>query len=307
MSGVNYMSMQPQAGGAPRSSPIAWIDALGGEGVLERSYAEWPSLAVGYFHFDHLDARLAAPAIDRHYISLTLGGPLHVEGILDGDRLSADVRPGQFMFMAAGQSNEWLWDRPTEEAQVFLDPGVIDRVAAEARCGRVELINRFAIEDARIQHIVLSLLDELRRPGPAGSLLVETAAQFLALHLLRGHCRLGRELPAAGALNAAQLRRVERHAAERLGAEVTLAELAGILDMSQFHFARCFRKATGQSPHRWLTALRIARAKALLQSTAMSVLDIAQEVGFESQSHFGQVFRKWTGRSPAAWRKRARC
>lgn len=301
------MSLQAVRRGEDATSPMAWIGALGGKAVLERSYAEWPSLAVGYFRFDHLAERLAAPAIDRHYISLTLGGPLEVEGILEGTRLRAQVQPGQFMFMAAGQTNEWLWDRPTEEAQVFLDPLVIDRVAAEAGCGRVELLNRFAIDDPLIQRIVLGLVDELRMPGPAAHLLAETAAQYLALHLLRGHCRLGGALPSTGALTATQLRRVERYADERLSAEITLQELAGVLGMSQFHFARAFRKAAGQSPHRWLTERRIERAKALLKSTALSILDVAQEVGFQSQSHFGHIFRRWTGRSPAIWRKMSRC
>lgn len=292
---------------AQASSPIAWIGALGGEGVLTHSYAEWPSLAVGYFRFGHLTERLAAPAIDRHYISLTLGGPLEVEGILDGSRLRAEVRPGQFMFMAAGQSNEWLWDRPTEEAQIFLSPRVIDRVADEARYGPVELLNRFAIEEPRIQRIVLSLLDELRQPGPASALLAETAAQFLALQLLRGHCHPRRETAPAGALNAAQMRRLEYHTAERLGTEITLQDLAMVVNMSQFHFARAFRKATGQSPHQWLTDRRIDRAKDLLRATARTILDVAQDVGFQSQSHFGDVFRKRTGCSPSQWRKRSRC
>lgn len=300
------MSFQA-AHGAAASSPRAWIAALGGEGVIERSYAEWPSLGLGYFRFGDLNDRLAAPAIDRHYISLTLGGPLEVEGILDGSRLRAEVRPGQFMFMAAGQSNAWRWNRPTEEAQIFLDPSVIDRVALEAGCGRAQLLNRFAIEDPHIRHIALSLLDELRQPGPAVALMVETAAQFLALHLLRRHCRMAREIAPAGALTAGQVRRIERHVHERLGYEITLEELAGVLGLSQFHFARGFRKATGESPHRWLTGRRIARAKAMLRSTSLSILDISQEVGFQSQSHFGQIFRRWVGCAPGEWRRRARC
>ena len=60
------MSLRQTADGAAASSPKAWIAALGGEGVIERSYAEWPSLGIGYFRFDDLTEPLAAPAIDRH-------------------------------------------------------------------------------------------------------------------------------------------------------------------------------------------------------------------------------------------------
>lgn len=275
--------------------------------MLPCSYAEWSGVSVGCFRFGDLSERLAAPRIGRHYISLTLGAAVEVEGILDDHRHQARVAPGQLMFMAAGQSNEWRWDGPTEEAQLFVDPDVIEQAANDSGYGQVALRSQIAVEDPSISQIVLALVDELRSPGPSPAMMAQSAVQYLALHLLRRHCTWRADLLRAGTLNGQQISRIERFADAHMQSDISLADLAAVVHMSQFHFARAFKLTTGQSPHRWLTARRIARAQELLRATALPIVEVAAETGFQSQSHFGQVFRRWSGHSPRQWRNLARC
>jgi transcriptional regulator GlxA family with amidase domain len=69
------------------------------------------------------------------------------------------------------------------------------------------------------------------------------------------------------------------------------------------HFAAQFKAATGLRPHEYLLRRRVERAQEMLQQTAMSVVDIALSVGFQSQSHFTVVFNRFVGRPPHAWRQ----
>ena len=64
-----------------------------------------------------------------------------------------------------------------------------------------------------------------------------------------------------------KLKQVKDFIEERLAEEITLADMAKVVHMSQFHFARAFKAATGQPPHRYLTQRRIERA--LLLSSAL--------------------------------------
>jgi AraC family transcriptional regulator len=282
-----------------------WIAALDGKATRQRSFAQWPSVSIGCHRFGGLPDYVEAPEIGHHYISVTLGGPLEVEGILSGGRMSGAVRPGQVIIMAAHQANVWRWSSATEEAHIFLDPRILSRAAEEAGFGSPELLNRCAVDDDFIRPIVLGLADELGRSDQASRVMVETAAQYLAHQLLRRHCAKSVAGRSHG-LTAAQIRKVEIFAAERLGANIGLSDLAGATGLSAYHFARAFKKATGETPHVWLTRKRMERASDLLQTTSDSILDIAGQVGFESQSHFGQVFRKWAGMTPAEMRRSAR-
>jgi AraC-like DNA-binding protein len=84
---------------------------------------------------------------------------------------------------------------------------------------------------------------------------------------------------------------------------LTLDAIAREAGMSPFAFARAFKRATGEPPHRFVTSRRIEQAKTLLRASSLSVNEIGHRVGWTNPSHFTQVFRKATGLSPRAFRQ----
>lgn len=83
-----------------------------------------------------------------------------------------------------------------------------------------------------------------------------------------------------------------------------LQALASIALFSQFHFDRVFRDITGIAPFRFLSAIRMERAKHLLLTTSLTVTDICFEVGYSSLGTFTSQFTYLTGVSPSALRRR---
>ena len=85
-----------------------------------------------------------------------------------------------------------------------------------------------------------------------------------------------------------------------------LTRLATVGGTSPSQFARAFRKATGESPHRYLIRLRIDQARNLLEHTALKVIEVGLSCGFEQPSHFATTFRQLTGLTPRAYRQQCR-
>jgi AraC-like DNA-binding protein len=83
---------------------------------------------------------------------------------------------------------------------------------------------------------------------------------------------------------------------------LTIEDLARHARMSKFHFIRAFKAQTGQTPHQYLRAQRIDRAKHLLETTPMSVTEVCETIGFESLGSFSALFHRLTGESPVAYR-----
>ncbi len=75
--------------------------------------------------------------------------------------------------------------------------------------------------------------------------------------------------------------------------------------LSEFHFHRLFRAAFGETPHDFLTRLRMDRARQMLASQR-NVTDVCLEVGYESLGSFSAKFRARFGRSPAAFQRDVR-
>lgn len=85
--------------------------------------------------------------------------------------------------------------------------------------------------------------------------------------------------------------------------DLDLATLAGIACLSVFHFSRCFRRATGETPQRFVRSHRLRRAQEMLRSTDLAIADVAQATGFASQAHLTSTMRTATGHTPAAYRR----
>lgn len=81
-----------------------------------------------------------------------------------------------------------------------------------------------------------------------------------------------------------------------------LERMADVALFSRFYFSRVFRSVTGTSPGRFLTAIRLAKAKDLLLETDRSVIDVSYAVGYNSPGTFSSRFTRSVGVSPAQFR-----
>lgn len=92
---------------------------------------------------------------------------------------------------------------------------------------------------------------------------------------------------------------------ENFAEPLTLRDIADAAIMSRFHFSRLFRQATGISPGRFLTAVRLHEAKRLLLTTSISIADISCMVGYTSLGTFTTRFTECVGVSPGKFRRLA--
>lgn len=90
---------------------------------------------------------------------------------------------------------------------------------------------------------------------------------------------------------------------ENLGEQLTIEDMAKTAMFSKFHFSRVFQRATGLSPGRFLSAIRLQEAKRLLASTSLSVTEISHRVGYASVGTFSSRFRSSVGFSPTMYRR----
>ncbi|GAF48327.1 helix-turn-helix domain-containing protein [Rhodococcus wratislaviensis] len=109
-----------------------------------------------------------------------------------------------------------------------------------------------------------------------------------------------------GGLAPSSLRRVRHAIEDRLDEHISIAWLASISGLSSRHFLRAFRQSTGLTPQRYITEVRLRRAREMLASDTESITAIAFACGFTHSQHFTTWFKRETGLTPSHFRANIR-
>ncbi len=148
------------------------------------------------------------------------------------------------------------------------------------------------------------LAEEVRNPGFAQHLLVETIALSLVVDLCR-HLQ-GRQ-QADETLNARmadwRLRRLKDRIEADLSGPLSIADLADECGLSTRHLMRTFKNTVGTTISTYIADARIAQAKRELLCADALIKVVAGNCGFQSAAAFSAAFRKATGLSPRRFRE----
>jgi AraC family transcriptional regulator len=157
-----------------------------------------------------------------------------------------------------------------------------------------------------VRHVI-TLLDKavphLQPSGVAHSTVLEAAS------LLRKQIdpEIAQQAPdGGGRLLAWQARKVRDYIDSHITGPVPVADLCALIDRSEAHFSRSFKRTFGQSPHAFVIRRRLELAARYMLQTDASLSDIALRCGFSDQAHLCKHFRQSTGQTPAAWRRTRR-
>ena len=171
------------------------------------------------------------------------------------------------------------------------------------RAGRTTFPAFVGLSDPRLAQLAdLSVaLAEAPEPPPP---LVWDAFAILLLNRLPANAAT--QSFQRGGLAPWQVRRATEYMQSNLGRNIALRELAELVGLSPFHFARAFKQSVGDPPHRYLARRRIERACELLAGSDLSVIEIAAQLGYEAPGALSRKLRRENGLSPSDYRRRAR-
>ncbi|MCP1727579.1 AraC family transcriptional regulator [Natronospira proteinivora] len=166
-------------------------------------------------------------------------------------------------------------------------------------------LHRQQNRDAFIAQALEAIWQELGQGDDTSRLFLETTIASLLARLERLAARQTTPVPNHGGLTAWQSKQVMDYMRAHLDRPLSLRELAGVVNLSPWHFARTFRESHGLPPHRCLTHLRLEMARELLSQSQQSVTEIANAVGYSSQ-HLARHFRRHLRCSPSEYRRQHR-
>lgn len=266
---------------------------------------EWQDITVEYGLLESVgDFEFAMP---KHAISVAFIPHDRVTWSVDGKKQTAALPAGSAFLYG---DREFVWhhrEKASEYVTLYLDLDYLKQTAIENDLSEeARLTHRVIFSDPTITQVAHWFKGELLNEGLGGNLFAESLKNLLTIHLLRNYCESEtpqKKLVVPGrALDAVKLKQVQDYIEEHLAEDMAIEDMAALVPMNQFHFARAFKAAMGETPHKYLIQRRMERAKVLLTVTQLAIAEVAYRVGFSNQSHFTTHFRKATGVTPKDYR-----
>ncbi|MDD6485143.1 MAG: AraC family transcriptional regulator [Clostridiales bacterium] len=160
------------------------------------------------------------------------------------------------------------------------------------------------IRDETVSELMVSIFSEFENADEAGLLAIKGYTYLLVSHLIRCHSEkrfnesnYRRYFEKLDRINSAV-----KYISENYADNITTAELAGMVHMSEGHFCHVFKEVMGSTAKEYLNSIRIKKAKGLLEETAMTVTEAAYCCGFSDANYFARIFKKYEGTTPKAVR-----
>jgi AraC family transcriptional regulator len=290
--------------------PLDWRKVIPFQAVAASDRLGWVGLEAARFRASPA-WEYTAPALTHHRLVLVTRPPQELDLRFEGVKRHVPPPAGAIILVPAGTRGQVRWGGGFDWLHIYLEPGLVERVAAEAfdlDPARLTVPPLDGLELPHLRAAMTAVGAELASGGPGGPLAAESLANLLAVHLIR-HVSAPRRLERGrdGVLPRGRLRAVEEYIEEHLDGCPTLAQLAAVVRLNPYHFARQFKAATGLPPHQYVILRRVERAKQLLQAgTDLSLAEVALHAGFSDQSQFSRHFKRLVGVTPGQFRTPSR-
>jgi AraC family transcriptional regulator len=270
----------------------------------------WQGLQAVRFR-DSPSSEFSLPPVSQHWLVLTIRPPEKMDLRYEGKKRDIPPPAGSIAVVPAESSTLWRWRGSKDSLHIYLEPSLVERVAAESfefDPTRIVVPPLDGLNVPELRSAMLAVDAELRAGGVGGPLMVEALATVLSVHLIR-HITGRHRRPAStdGVLPRRKLHTVIEYIMENLEGSPTLERMAAVAHLSPYHFARQFKATTGLPPHQYVIARRVERAQHLLrQDSELGLAEVALRVGFLHQSHFSFHFKRIVGVTPGQFRISAR-
>ncbi|MEM0990520.1 MAG: helix-turn-helix transcriptional regulator [Pseudomonadota bacterium] len=243
------------------------------------------------------------PAADS--VLILYHSPARIRHQISGDkRPCRQFVPGDMLLRPPNLDWSSTFEDPVEVTVVALESGLVQSATTEFQADVGEVFGRLDARPFR-EPMIEGLARRLVDGAKAGSdRLYADALTFALIHELwrkaDGTVPLRETKP--GALTPQALRQLDEAITEAPGGQVSIDGLAAMLNMSMTAFAAAMKETTGQTPYQYVLSRRLAAASVLVETTQLSIAEVAYRCGFSSQSHMTDVFRAKIGTTPGRLR-----
>lgn len=162
---------------------------------------------------------------------------------------------------------------------------------------KLEFLSDYNIHDEYIAYMMKLMLLEVKQYGSNGSQFIQQLIKLFSNYYINNYSNINSLLKSGNlytVISKDNMTAIDEYISNHIEENISIDDLAKVLNMNKYHFLNEFKKANGITPYQYLLSRRVEMAKELLQKTDKSLVEIAHDLGFNDSSHLARTFKKYT-------------
>lgn len=286
------------------SSPLSSVPLTSFEQSSSKICLRQKSLteSLSWAHYQNENDRLYYLNEQQHTLSLYLSGGY--------DTRRTDVpcvfgAPGKFCLMPKDATSHWELGQTQQFLHLYFTDNYLKQLALKVfdidpRMLQLPELNYSS--DVATEALVRHCMATSDWQNGDNHLAMEQLTNTILVSMLQNMADLKLTTPIKGGLSPKMATRVCDYIQANYHRQIYLTELAGLAQLSEYHFCRMFKESQAQTPQDYLLAVRIEQVKRRIRTNQDNLTAIALQCGFSHQSHMGRYFKKLVGISPRQYR-----
>jgi AraC family transcriptional regulator len=237
-----------------------------------------------------------------HCLALHLGAAASIWHRRDRREDFRLYRQDDCIFTPSGGTIDYAHAQSVDALYLYIAPSRLDRLIElfDINVSTLRFEDQYGFVHPALAHLDHALVQEMEHPAAGSSLYIDMLVTQIEVQIIRAVSTTPfttRE-PDHASDRARSLAHAIDYIHAHLSDDISLADIASVTHLSPYHFSRLFRQTYGISPYQYVIAQRVEKAAQLLDTTRLTVSEIALRVGFADHSHLIRHYKRLRGTTP---------
>lgn len=245
------------------------------------------------------------------YFALSIENELSWTAFLNDQKMILNTNKGEIWINPPHTPFTHEINEPCHFIILALEEDFVLRIVKQMNCSltsSLECLNNYNVDDDVMRRFIELVYFEVVNEGKNGGDYLESLIKTISIYFIKNYTNFNDLIAGKHKLGMTidynAISKIDNFIDNHINMQISIDELAGLVNLSKFHFLREFKRMIGNTPYQYVLLRRIERAKKYLENQHTTIIEIATQLGFADQSHFSRLFKSNTGLTPAEYRDR---
>lgn len=239
---------------------------------------------------------------------LAVDSPFMWKAENDGRIIELSTNPGEIWIHPPLVPFSHYLDQPCSYIMLMISPEILYSFFDEhVQDRKIQFLKNYNINDRNMEAMIRLLCNEIEISNRNGKTYLKSILRSFVNYYIRNYSDYSDKHDDNRddiRMKTDDIAAAVKYINENIFSDISIDDLASKCGLTKYYFLKKFRKIEGVTPYQYILKLKMEKAREIISSGSIQLIDVAYSLGFSDQSHFTNSFRKYFGEPPGSFKKK---